>query len=460
MRFGWRVNEVTSPLFRVADDYPVVVVGGGILGAGLFREFSLHRTGCLLVDKGDFASQTSQSSSKMLHGGLRYLETFDFALVKEALGERAHWLRVAPHLCYSKRFYFPVFKRDARPLWKVKLGLWLYHVLAGFQGRHHTFVSRGRAAEIFPQLRRENLAGAGVYNDAIVNDAKLALEIIYDGLCFEGCQALNYVGLEAMEKRKGLWCLRLKDQLTGMSREIVAQKVVFATGPFSDQLFAKLKAFPWRPKLLPSKGSHLWIKREALGVAHPMILSAEGGRVIFVIPQGEKVLVGTTEVPVDEVDFDPRPSPGEVDYLRNHLKHYFPGCSVGESDIVGSFAGVRPLVRKGGTTAASRTSRVHKIFQPEEGIFVVMGGKYTTFRLAAADLAAPLLRQVGGAYNPQLSRSPLRVRSVVPSFQTWEPNQADIDRIIARERPRTNGDIIERRLGLLNADPLRGLKLL
>ena len=397
----------------------------------------------------------------MLHGGLRYLQTLDFALVKEALREKHHWLHTAPHLCYSSRFYFPVFRRDSHSAWKIKLGLWLYNVLAGFQNHSHPFVSAKEISQIFPELREHELKGAGVYYDAVVDDAKLTLEVIYDGLCFGESEALNYIGLEALCKRNRIWHLTLKDQLTGQCREIKAQTVVFATGPFSDQLFAKLGAFVWEPKLLPSKGSHLWIKRQALPVSHPMILSAEGGRVIFVIPQTERVLVGTTEVQVKEAIFDPAPSPEEINYLLEHLKHYFPRSPVNESDILGSFSGVRPLVKKDGAANVSRTSRGHKIFRPEENIHVLLGGKYTTFRVAAAELVAPLLRQKGVAYNPQLSRSKLRVRSTVPAFQAWRPNQADIDNIIKRERPRTNRDIIERRLGGgVNVDVLQGLKLL
>ena len=408
-----------------------------------------------------FPLQTSQSSSKMLHGGLRYLQTLDFALVKEALREKRHWLQTAPHLCYSSQFYFPVFQSDPHAVWKIKLGLWLYNALAGFQNHSHPFIPTEKALQIFPELRGDGLKGAGVYYDAVVDDAKLTLEVIYDGLYSQKSEALNYVGLEALCKRNKMWHLTLKDELTNQCREIKAQTVVFTTGPFSDQLFAKLKAFVWEPKLIPSKGSHLWVKRQALPVSHPMILSAEGGRVIFVIPQKERVLVGTTEVPVKEVAFDPKPSSEEINYLLEHLKHYFPGNHIERADILGSFSGVRPLVKKSGAMNISRTSRGHKIFRPEENIHVLLGGKYTTFRVAAAELAAPLLRQKGVAYNPLLSRSKLRVRSTVPSFQVWRPNQADIDKIIERERPRTNHDIIERRLGGgINADCLQGLKLL
>ncbi len=447
-----------NPLIHTPTFYPIVIIGGGIVGAGIFRELSLHKIPCLLIDKRDFSGQTSQSSSKMLHGGIRYLENFDFRLVKEALQEKNHWLKTAPHLCYQEDFYIPVFKDDKRPLWMIKAGLWFYDALSGFQNKPHSSANIEKTLQAFPELKKEELQGSGIYSDAIVDDAKLTLEVIYDGLCSNESEALNYIGLEQLKKENGIWKLTLKDQLTNQQKEITTQEIIFSTGPFTDQLFEKLKAFPWEPKLLPSKGSHLWLKEKALNISNPMVLTPKDGRVIFVIPQRERILVGTTEVPVQNVEFDLKPSQAEINYLIENLQNYFPRSKVTQKDILGYFAGIRPLIRENLAIEANETARDHKIYQPAEGIHVILGGKYTTFRLMASDLVAPLIRKFKISYNPQLSRSPLRVKSTVTPFQKWNPNQSDIDKIIQNEKPRTNQDIIERRLGILNVD-LKGLKL-
>ena len=182
-----------SPLDSISDSYDVAIIGGGIVGAGIFRDLSLHGAKCLLVDKNDFTSQTSQNSSKMLHGGIRYLENLDFELVWEALHEKNLWLRIAPHLCFEKDFHFPVYKDSPKPLWMVRIGLMLYDFLSNFLNKPHSILSPKELHDKFPTLNREKLKGIGVYHDVVVDDAKLTLEVIYDALLEKKGSAINYV---------------------------------------------------------------------------------------------------------------------------------------------------------------------------------------------------------------------------------------------------------------------------
>ena len=448
---------MNSCLEKTSSFYPVLVVGGGIVGASIFRELCLHKIPCLLIDKKDFSSQTSQSSSKMLHGGLRYLKNFDFKLIRQALKEKKHWLKTVPHLCYRESFHIPVYKKDPWPLWTIKLGLNIYDALSGYQNDPHYSLSSKDILKSFPLLKKEGLKGACVYEDGIIDDAKFTLEILFDGLLFSESEALNYVSLEELKKNKDLWELHLKDQLTGKHKQIKAQHIIFATGPFSDQLFKKLNAFPWEPKLSLSKGSHLWLKKEALPIAHPLVLTPPDGRLLFVIPRSQCLLVGTTEIPLHRAPFNLKPSIQEIQYLLKNLKAYFPQSRIDSENILGSFAGIRPLIKDPSKTYRGKISRVHKIYQPGENLHVVLGGKYTTCRVMASQVVAPLIVKLKTKYNPQLSLQPLRVQSSVLPFQPWKPNQEDINKIVATERPRTYEDLVERRLGLLNPD-LKGLK--
>ena len=253
-----------SRLPQIRDHYDIVIVGAGITGAGIFRYLALHGLKVLIIDKKDFSSQTSQSSSKMLHCGIRYLENFDFALVWEALHEKNFWIKRAPHLCYEDSFYLPIFKNSARPLWMVKIGLWLYDFLSSFKNSPHRILDREQTLKQIPGLKSKGLSGAGVYYDAVMDDVKITLEVLYDGLQEKGCEALNYVSMTSFENNGDTNTLSLRDEINGDTKTVTCRETVFATGPFTDRLMAELGSIPWIPKLLPSKGSHLWLKKEKI----------------------------------------------------------------------------------------------------------------------------------------------------------------------------------------------------
>lgn len=443
-----KFNNKSTNLQNIDDKFDVVIVGGGIVGAGIFRDLSLHGVKTLIIDKCDFASQTSQYSSKMFHGGIRYLETFNFGLVWEALHEKNLWLKLAPHLCKEMPFFMPIFKESKDPLWMVDIGLTLYDALSGFQNSNHSTVSREETIDKLPYIKEENLRGSGIYYDVIVDDSKITLENIYDGLIEEKSFALNYVELESMDiKSDSNISIKLHDRLTNAKRTIIAKDIVFATGPFTDNLLTKFKDLNWTPKLLPSKGSHIWIKKSVLPLNNPVVLRPKDNRIVFVIPHEHAVLVGTTEIVVSGDLFDLKPSADEILYLLNNLNEFFPTARITTNDILSSFAGVRPLVKLDESSDAHKTARNHKIFNPKNNIHVIVGGKLTTYRVMGQPICKKIVSKNSIKYNPNKTKNILRRQSIFPAFSS--PNRLTnemLPNIIQNELVRTFDDLLIRRL--------------
>jgi len=438
----------TTPLMNptTKSHYPVIVIGGGIVGAGIYRDLSLQGVATLLVDKKDFASQTSNSSSKMLHGGIRYLENFDFGLIWEALHEKNLWLKLAPHLCYESPFFIPVYKSSKRPLWMIRIGLFLYDLLSFFRNTGHKVLNKKKTLEALPGLTEKGLKGSGQYYDAIVDDCKLNLEVIYDGSLNKGSKALNYVELTNFKHSIDQIECYFKDDITGEERRVTCDELIFAVGPFTDLMLSKNDHMKWDPVLLPSKGSHLWLDKKSLKIDTPMVLTPDDGRVIFVIPQGDKILLGTTETKIEGDFFDVKASQEEIDYLLDCLNEYFPDEKVLPKDILSSFAGIRPLVREGKNK--SKTARKHKVYNPMQNISVIVGGKLTTFRTMAQSVVKSCLKRLSRDYEISNSKSPLRQKSVVAPFKAVEVTKDLILNIVQNEYVRTVDDVFVRRIGI------------
>ena len=429
------------------ENFDTVIIGGGIVGAGIFREQSLHGLSALLLDQADFNSQTSQGSSKMLHGGIRYLENFEFGLVFEALREKNLWLRLTPHISKEIPFYLPVYKHSKWPLFFLRIGLFLYDLLSLFKNTPHKVFSKKKVLSKLPGLNSKNLTGAGMYYDGIVDDSKLGLECIYDALNSPLCQAKNYKKVTKVSGTDGDFTVNYIDVLTEEKSSAKCKKVIFATGPFTDQAMKALD-IPWEPVLLPSKGTHLWLKKAALPITEAMVLQTNDGRIIFVIPQRESILIGTTEIKLDpdEEILNIKPTQEEIDYLIDTLLEYFPENPVSKDDILGQFAAVRPLVKEG--RSSSKTSRHHKIYKPKPGMYAIVGGKYTTFRAMAEDLNAKIFKELNIKHDKTLTLGPLKTTSVVKNPFNKKVTQEDLDEILAKEFVRTKEDLISRRLSL------------
>lgn len=432
------------------NKYDVIIVGGGINGCGLLRDLALNGVSTLLIEKGDFSSQTSQGSSKMLHGGVRYLENMDFALVQEALEEKNLWLKLAPDVCFEREFYIPLYNYSKYAPWMMNIGLTLYDFLSHFQNRPHQMLNAEATLREIPSLASQGLKGAGKYFDGVVDDSKLALECLYDALLEPHIAARSYHEVTEVVKNEEGYRVTYSSRKTGEKTQAQCRFLVFTTGPFTDELLPKLR-IPWSPKLIPSKGIHLWLKEDSIKTSGSVVLTTRDNRVVFVIPQRGSILVGTTETPVDQDVFDIKATQKEIDYLLNVLKQYFPAAVLSEKSIISSFAGVRPLVREDGPAEAlGKVSRFHKIFRPDSHTYVLLGGKYTTFRRMTQELAAEIVPRLGKPYYPNLTLNPLRQKSLVSTFgKRPEANLELLKKIIAQEQVTNFDDLVRRRLSLV-----------
>ncbi len=377
-------------------EYDVVIVGGGMAGAGAARDLALRGVRVALLEKGDFASGTTSRSSKLIHGGLRYLELFDFALVRESLRERETLRRLAPHLVRPLPFLVPIYRGSSRSLIKVRVGLALYDWLAPGRGRERYRVLRPvDALSLEPGLRAEELRGAGYYfDDLLVFPERLCLENVLSA-CRHGARAFNYAEVEEVvrDRRGQVAGVRARDLLTGRVARLSARVVVNATGPWVDRLRERAGIGERGPRLVrTTKGIHCLLPRLTdRAVYH----TTRDGRMIFVIPWRDFSLVGTTDTDF-EGDLDRLWATGdEVRYLLEEVRRVLPDPRVAPERVAYTYAGVRPLTREE-RRQASDVSRAHRIFAELGGRFLsVTGTKLTCYRSLAAELGDEVMRALG-----------------------------------------------------------------
>lgn len=360
----------------------VLVVGGGIVGAGVARDAAMRGLDVAVVDKGDFASGTSSRSSRLLHGGLRYLAQGRVGLVREASVEKRTIGKIAPHLAEPLAFVFPSYARSSWPMWKLVMGVKTYDLLCGMRNFGNS-TTMGRAATLshVPGLAEENLNGAVRYYDALTNDARLTIDSLRSAAA-HGALALNYTRLDSAEAEGPLWRCRLATPQGPV--ETLTRTVVNATGPWSDRLPGSGTA------LRLTKGVHLVVDRSRLPIPDAVVM-AEGERILFAIPWGERVILGTTDTdyqgPLDE----PPCNADDVDYVLGVSNATFPGAHLKPLDVISHWSGLRPLVAdpKGDP---SDISRRHNVSMTHAGWWDVTGGKLTTYRLMAEETVDAILR--------------------------------------------------------------------
>jgi glycerol-3-phosphate dehydrogenase len=376
--------------------FDVLIIGGGITGAGVAREAAMRGLRTALVERSDFASGTSSRSSRLIHGGLRYLEHAWLHLVFESSRERRTLMRIAPHLVRPLAFTWPVYDEARVPLWKLGAGLMLYDALALFRnlGGNHQRLSADEVLELEPSIKRDQLRGGARYFDAATNDVRLTLANAR-GAAHAGATVINHAEVQSL-RRAGAHVTgaRIVDRIGGGMIDITARVVVNATGPWSDVI--RRMADPRATSALRgTKGVHIALPRERVGNRDALtMLSAIDGRVMFVLPAGAFTIVGTTDTdyagPTDEV----RATRADVDYLLRSANAYFPGAKLEASDVIAAWAGIRPLVADGGSDPGS-TSREHSIRWTAPGLLTVSGGKLTTYRSMAASVVDHVAHTLG-----------------------------------------------------------------
>ena len=365
-----------------SEDFDLVVIGGGITGGGIALDAASRGLKVALLEKGDFASGTSSKSTKLIHGGLRYLKQFDFWLVKEVGSERAIVHKLAPHLVLPEKMLLPLIENGSYGKWLTSIGLKVYDILAQVSGDDkRKMIEKKEAMKLEPLLPKKILNGAGYYAEYRTDDARLTIENIKTSLLF-GAQALNYAKVNAFiyenEKVAGV---KATDEVTGQEFTIKSKYVISAAGPWVDDL-RSLNNSKKGKQLHLTKGVHLVFPYEKLPVKQSVYFDIPDGRMMFAIPRGKITYVGTTDTNYNDNKDKVTTNIADAIYLISAVNNMFPDINLELDDIVSSWAGLRPLIHEEGKSA-SELSRKDEIFVSDTGLISIAGGKLTGYRKMA-----------------------------------------------------------------------------
>ncbi|MEC7262882.1 MAG: glycerol-3-phosphate dehydrogenase/oxidase, partial [Bacteroidota bacterium] len=366
----------------VADTYDLIVVGGGITGAGIALDASSRGLKVLLLEKGDFASGTSSKSTKLIHGGLRYLKQFDFWLVKEVGSERAIVHKLAPHLVIPEKMLLPLIEGGSYGKWLTSIGLKVYDILAQVTGDDkRQMLEKKEAMKLEPLLPKKILNGAGYYAEYRTDDARLTLENIKTSLKF-GTQAINYAKVtDFVYKDEQVAGVTFKDEVFGEEYNVSSTYVINAAGPWVDELRSVNHSKKGK-RLHLTKGVHLVFPKEKLPVQQSVYFDIPDGRMMFAIPRGKVTYIGTTDTNYNSDKDHVTTDIADAIYLITAVNHMFPDIHLELDDIVSSWAGLRPLIHEEGKSA-SELSRKDEIFTSDTGLISIAGGKLTGYRKMA-----------------------------------------------------------------------------
>lgn len=495
-RFSHRARQ--RNLTRLNDgEFDLLVVGGGAVGSGTAWDAAMRGLTVALVEMNDFGSGTSGKSSRMIHGGLRYLKMLDLKLVRESLSERHHLVRMAPHLVRPARHLVPVYKGEGDSRRIMHLGLWGYDTLAGSKGLpHHESMSAEEILALEPHIRDENLEGGLVYYDALTDDARLSMETA-KAAARGGAVVLNHVQVIGLDISDDSVTIHLIDRLTQTPLRAKAKVVVNAAGIWSDRV--RNAADPKSsPSIQPSKGIHITIPRHRWPIDHVLILKGSDGRPLFAVPSGQVVYIGTTDTRYDG-DIDAiHADTDEVDYLIEAANLLMKGEPITRDDVVSTWAGARPLIADSGKEETKDMSREHEIKVEKERLVTVCGGKLTTFRIMAGQtmdrvmnimtgdalppspttdlplcppgprsndldrLPETVVKRLEEKYGPQASEIALLTRAPLLGAVLNEELgliSAEIHFAVMYEMAQTLEDVMVRRLGLMHLTIDNGLSL-
>lgn len=408
------------------EAFDMLIIGGGVTGAGAARDAALRGLRVALVEREDFASGTSSRSSRLIHGGVRYLEHGHLGLVFESSIERMRLLRLAPHLVRPLAFTWPVYKGARIPRWKLNAGLMLYDALALFRNvkAHRGFNAR-QVLEAEPHLLPDGLKGGACYYDAATDDARLTF-VNALAASEAGAVVLNHASVHRLviEEGKARGAV-VVDHLSGQELIVRARAIVNATGPWSDEIRKLESQGEAAPSVRGSKGVHIAVPRERLGNRNALtLLSPVDGRVMFVLPAGKHAIIGTTETATRAHPAEVRASEADVEYLLASANAFFPQANLVRADVVSAWAGIRPLVARGYSNSggAGSASREHLIDVSPSGVIAISGGKLTTYRVMARDVVNAVERQLGVPHRKSNTETlPLpggELRSVDAELQT------------------------------------------
>ncbi|GAC1591019.1 MAG: glycerol-3-phosphate dehydrogenase [Acidimicrobiales bacterium] len=408
-----------------SETFDVLVIGGGVTGAGVALDAAARGLRTALVERDDWASGTSSKSSKLIHGGLRYLQQKEYLLVYENLAERQRLLRNAPHLVHELPFLIPLFGKDgvvnATVAKAYSTALWLYDLTGGLRiGKRHKRISRDQALRHFPTLRGDRLVAAFLYYDAQADDARLTLSLVRTAVLDHGAVAANHIAVSGLVKEAdGTVCgATLADGTT-----VRARTVVNAAGVWADDVRA-LDESTHPDSIRPAKGIHVTVPASRLPCDIAAVVPvAKDRRSIFVVPWGDQTYIGTTDTDYQGPIDDPQCNAEDVAYLLDAI-NVATSSNLVAADVTGTWAGLRPLVKSATTERTADLSRRHKVAISTSGVVSITGGKLTTYRKMAADTVDVLVRRIGT--GPKRSRTKrLAIRGAGGTTQLREAGAAD-----------------------------------
>jgi glycerol-3-phosphate dehydrogenase len=433
-----------------SESFDLLVIGGGITGCGIALDAASRGLKVGLIERHDFGSGTSSKSSKLIHGGLRYLRQLQFKVTLEASREKARLKRMAPHLVEDLPFLLPLWTRAARPM--ISSGLWIYDAAAGFpKGLIHKHLGREATLATLPGLHPDGLRGGFLYYDARADDCRLVLHVARKAAEL-GAALANDLPAAGLLKRQG--------KIVGVRTpdfDIAARKVVNASGVWCDEVRAADDAGA-RPTIRPSKGVHLIVPTRRLGLTTAAMLPAADNRIVFLIPQGDRAIVGTTDTDYQGSLDRPRAETSDIEYLLAVVNANLPAARLTRSDVTSSYAGLRPLLMDG-ADVPSKASREHHLFESPSGLITITGGKLTTWRLMAKQVVDRLTRvrcrthaidlyatgerdALSRLYGSEAMRIADRSALIDDLPHVW----GEVDHAVEREMARSLSDVLCRRM--------------
>ncbi len=416
--------------------FDIAIIGGGITGAGLALDAALRGRRTVLIEKRDFSAGTSSRSTKLIHGGLRYLEHYDFAMVREGLRERSILTRIAPHLAEPFPFLVPVYRDRQRnyshPL-LMRAGMILYGLLAGrFGPGRHRRLSADEALSFAPGLDREGLEGALLYYDGLTNDSRLVIDVLKRANR-EGACLINHATVTGFlhNKEGRLTGLRLRDEIGRQEIDCQSRVIINATGVWMEETLRLPGGNPGpiSKTVRPSKGIHLTVAAERLPVSGAWLIpSLVGHRFYFVVPWEGRVNIGTTDTDYDGSRDNPHALREEIDEILAAINAYFPSAALEPTDVITSWAGLRPLISDPEISQTKDISRQEEVLESADGLISIGGGKLTTYRLMAEngiDLAERRLAK-------EDRQSPRRSRTARTPLSGGELERSDLAKLAVR----------------------------
>jgi glycerol-3-phosphate dehydrogenase len=465
---------------RADPQISVLIVGGGINGIGTFRDLALNGVDALLVDRSDFCSGASAASSHMAHGGVRYLENGEFRLVREAVQERNRLLRNAPHLVKPLPTTIPIFRLFSgllnaplkflgwldRPSERgslvIKIGLMLYDAYTGAQRvvPRHRFLNRAQTLACWPKLNPAIVHTATYFDGAILQPERLALELILDAEAENPkARAINYMSLIEGKDQT----ITLRDEMTGAHYEVKPRLVVNAAGPWIDITNRKLGQS--RRLIGGTKGSHLVLDHPELRAAigeHEFFFENKDGRIVLIFPLYDRVLVGTSDIPIEDPDAA-RCTEEEVDYFLEMIARVFPSIKVARDDIVFRFSGVRPLaaVKSKTTGQITRDHEIQVLSTRETGlafpVYSLIGGKWTSYRAFSEQAAEKILGFLGRSHDKDTRRLPIGGGRAYPD--TASDLKRDLDSLVTQTGlPAERAEVFFQRYGMRTGEIARSIR--